>query len=676
MMQKVLVVDDSLTVRMDLKQALENVGFEVVLCESISQAKAALVQHTVALVVLDVILPDGDGVAFLSDIKSDPTTAHLPIMLLSTEAEVRDRIRGLKTGADEYVGKPYDTSYVISRARELVPNITAPQRQTLLVIDDSVTFREQLRTAFETEGYAVITAETGEEGLRLAASTRPACILVDGVLPGIDGATVVRRLRLDSALRRTPCLLLTASEEADYQLRALDSGADGFVQKEVGVDVIRARVSALMRQTPGLLSNAVVSASSFGPKKILAVDDSLTYLHELALHLRKEGYDVVLAHSGEEALDLLAVEQVDCILLDLLMPGLSGRDTCQRIKSSPVTRDIPLIMLTALEEQAAMIEGMNAGADDYIAKASDFDVVKARLRAQLRRKQIENENRQIREQLLAKELEAAQVTAARELADTRAELLANLEMKNDELELAKGRAERESQFKSRFLANMSHELRTPLNAIIGFSELLTDVAFGPLSTKQKDFIENIVASGRHLLALINDVLDLSKVEAGKMDLHREWISLDTIMDGTFQVVEPLARKQGVHIDVSIPKELQNLYVDPMRIKQVLYNLLSNGIKFTPAGGKVRLSVQAQGPLMELAVEDTGVGISERDLARLFQEFEQVGEQTSIKPEGTGLGLALTKKLVELHGGVISVSSELGKGSKFLVQLPIQHSELP
>ncbi len=251
-----------------------------------------------------------------------------------------------------------------------------------------------------------MAAGTGEEGLRIAVEERPAAIVVDGILPGIDGATVIRRIRADATLRRTPCILLTASEEQSGEISALDAGADDYVRKEEDMQIILTRMAAILR-TASAPSVARPASSMLDPKRILAVDDSLTYLHEIATRLRQEGYDVVTARSGEEALELLSVQPVDCILLDLIMPGLSGQETCQRIKGSMQWRDIPLIMHTALEDQAALIEGMNAGADDFTAKSNDVQVLCARVRAQLRRKQFEDENRNIREQFLQKEMESA-----------------------------------------------------------------------------------------------------------------------------------------------------------------------------------------------------------------------------------------------------------------------------
>jgi PAS domain S-box-containing protein len=436
---RALIVDDSLTVRMDLSETFENTGFSVTPCSTLQEARAALAGGSFALVVLDVLLPDGDGVAFLHELKTDPQTADVPVMLLSTEAQVRDRVHGLKTGADEYIGKPYDSGHVLARARELIrlkqPGLFADDRASVLVIDDSATFRNEMREALESAGYRVTTCATGEDGLHSAVNQRPAAVIVDHGLPGIDGSTVVRRMREDAVLRRTPCLVLTGSEDRTQEVRALEAGADGYVRKDENLTVLLARLAAVLRSSSSP-SVPESQSSVLGPKRVLAVDDSATYLEELASQLREDSYDVVQARSGEEALELAAAQIVDCILLDLIMPGLSGYETCRRIKASSALRDIPLLMLTGVADQQAMIEGINSGADDYIPKSSDFDVIRARVRAALRRKQFEDENRSLREQSLRKEMEAAEVRAQRELAEARATLLAKLQKSKDRLDFA------------------------------------------------------------------------------------------------------------------------------------------------------------------------------------------------------------------------------------------------
>jgi two-component system, NtrC family, sensor kinase len=210
----VLIVDDSLTVRMDLHEAFSGDGFATILCASGAEARTAFTGASFQAAVLDVLLPDADGLELLTELRHTPGHDGVVTMLLSSENEITDRLAGLRIGADEYVGKPYDAGYVVARTRQLLgetPDRTA-DRTTVLVIDDSLTFRERLRDLLEPEGYTVLTAAGGEEGLRMAADRRPNAVIVDGVMPGVDGATVIRRIRLDPALRDTPCLLMTAAD--------------------------------------------------------------------------------------------------------------------------------------------------------------------------------------------------------------------------------------------------------------------------------------------------------------------------------------------------------------------------------------------------------------------------------------------------------------------------------
>ena len=669
MSEAILVVDDSLTVRMDLAEAFEHAGFAPRPCSTIAEARALLEKERFALVILDILLPDGDGVDLLHEIRSS-RLSDAPVLLLSTEAEVKDRIRGLRVGADDYIGKPYDVKYVIARASELIRGKAGDagrERALVLVIDDSPTFRDVLRNALESAGYAVIVAASGEEGLRIAGTARPTAVLVDSVMTGIDGATVIRRMRLDAALRGTPCVMLTASEADGAELRALDAGADAFVRKEEAIEVILARLAAVLRSA---VADRNQNETLLGPKRILAVDDSATYLNELGDMLRGEGYDVVVARSGHEAIEMLGMQSLDCILLDLQMPDMDGTETCRRIKASPTVRDIPLIMLTALEERSAMIDGLASGADDFISKSSDFEVLKARVRAQLRRKQFEDEHRRVRDDLLRSELMIAEERAARSIAEVRATMVEELERKHEEAERERARAETANQAKTLFLANMSHELRTPLNAIIGFSEVLEIEGAKTLTSVQKEYVGYILQSGRHLLMLINDILDLSKVEAGRLDIQCEPTSVANMVDLVRTLVTPIAEKRGMKLATSIEASLPDIEADPLRLRQVLYNLLSNAIKFTPERGEVRLEAKRAGSSVEIAVRDTGVGIREEDRAKLFREFEQLETTRSMASEGTGLGLALTKRLVELHGGSIRVESVLGRGSIFTVSFPV------
>jgi len=235
-----------------------------------------------------------------------------------------------------------------------------------------------------------------------------------------------------------------------------------------------------------------------------------------------------------------------------------------------------------------------------------------------------------------------------------------------QLERAREAAEAASHAKTMFLANMSHELRTPLNSVIGLADLmLLDAAF---TTRQREFLDGIAQSGRHLLALVNDVLDLGKIEAGKDDLVIERVGMREAVDEACSALIPLAHHRGVTLSCDIVDDA-DMCADPLRLRQILYNLISNAVKFTEPTGAVRISTEIEDARVAIAVADTGVGIAESDLSRLYRAFEQLKLASGDRPQGTGLGLAVTKRLVDMHGGTIDVVSQLGVGTTFTVRIP-------
>ena len=248
------------------------------------------------------------------------------------------------------------------------------------------------------------------------------------------------------------------------------------------------------------------------------------------------------------------------------------------------------------------------------------------------------------------------------LAIQNARLYREIEEKSQQIEAA-------NRHKSEFLANMSHELRTPLNAIIGFSEVLQERLFGELNEKQAEYTSDILTSGQHLLSLINEILDLSKVEAGRMELELSSFDLPLAIDNARTFVRERAVKHGITLDVDVDDRLGEYVGDERKIKQILLNLLSNAVKFTPEGGRISISASKTDNGAEISVSDTGIGIPPAEQPTIFEEFRQVGGDYAHKKEGTGLGLTLAKKFVELHGGKIWVESEVGKGATFTFTLP-------
>jgi signal transduction histidine kinase len=370
---------------------------------------------------------------------------------------------------------------------------------------------------------------------------------------------------------------------------------------------------------------------------VLLVDDIDANLLATEAVLSSLDCHLVRANSGNEALRQLLKRDFAVMLLAVQMPDMDGYEVARHARDNPTTRHVPIIFVTAMNEnEGHVLRGYDTGAFDILFKPVNPHVLRSKVRVFL--------------------------DLFRGRQKLNGEILAH---KKTLVEL-----ERLSRFKSQFLANMSHELRTPLNAIIGFSELLIDdESPTALSAQQKEHIGYVLESGRHLLSLINDVLDLSRIEAGRIELHPEWVSPRALINSARDISRPLALKQGVSLDFETAAELRQIFVDPVRIKQVIYNLLSNAIKFTPRGGAVRFTALDSPNGLSLAVSDTGVGIRAEDLPRLFREFERIEPAAGPRPEGTGLGLALTRRLVDLHGGTISVKSDPGKGSTFTVELP-------
>ncbi len=274
-------------------------------------------------------------------------------------------------------------------------------------------------------------------------------------------------------------------------------------------------------------------------------------------------------------------------------------------------------------------------------------------------------NKESRRSVAPRQVELLQAFASHAaVAVENARLFREIEDKSQQLDVA-------SRHKSEFLANMSHELRTPLNAIIGFSEVLLERMFGEVNDKQTEYLQDILSSGQHLLSLINDILDLSKIEAGRLELELTKFYLPVTLENALTLVRERATRHGIALNLAVDERLGDFVADERKIRQILLNLLSNAVKFTPEGGRVSVKAALANGSVEISVSDTGIGIALEDQHAIFEEFRQVGSDDARKREGTGLGLTLAKKFVELHGGRIWVESQVGKGSTFIFTLPVK-----
>ena len=400
---------------------------------------------------------------------------------------------------------------------------------------------------------------------------------------------------------------------------------------------------------------------------ILLVDDRPENLLALEAILEPLGQLLIRATSGPDALRKVLETEFAVILLDVQMPGMNGFEVAEIIKSRERSRTIPIIFLSAIsKEDAYVFKGYSMGAVDYVFKPFNPDVLRSKVAVfvdlYMKQCEIQRQGDLLRESQ-KRELELEHRTS---LLEAEARSAAKLSQMNEELHRRQIALEQAMGARNRFYASMSHELRTPINAVIGYSTLMLDNIYGPLNAKQKEGLQRTLKAARHLLELVNDVLDLSKIEAGKIELSLQPVMFPSIIEDLFVTVRPLADEYGSTLSLEMEGESFNIVSDPRRVRQILLNLLSNAIKFGE-GKPIRVVCKHdENSGVEIEVIDQGVGIAKEDISRIFEEFVQVSES---KQPGTGLGLPISRRLAQLLDGSLTVFSTPGEGSVFRLTLP-------
>jgi signal transduction histidine kinase len=504
-------------------------------------------------------------------------------------------------------------------------------RSRILIIDDDPLIRKTLSDILSAKGYELTVTSYGAEGLAIARQCDVDIVLVDLKLPDISGLDVLQGLK--QTCPQVEAIVLTGHATLDSAIDATNRGAFSYLQKPYEIEQLLLLIGqAVDKQMAEKAISRLASFPRLDPDVIIETDTegTVTYTNPAAGRifpdLRSLGCRHPMIAAVKPVLNTLMTQQGHKLVLEVPAGGM------------------------VYEQHMWYVPELN------LIRIYAIDITE--------RKRME-----------------------KELEMHRSRLEELVRERTRELELARMTAEAANRAKSEFIGNMSHEVRTPLNAIMGFSDLLADGVIGPITDKQKEYLQDISESGRRLLSLINDILDLSRIEDGGAELALSDFDLGELLDRCMAFFRKKAVNCNVRTVLDVEKGIGKITADKIKVKQAVLNLLNNALTFTPGGGIVRLSARRdfasaessgpglQGsesrPMVEIRVEDTGIGIAKEDQERLFKPFELLEDPITKKHGGLGIGLYLARRNVELHGGSIRVESEKGKGSKFVIAMPVE-----
>lgn len=555
----------------------------------------------------------------------------------------------------------------------------------IMVIEDSPTQALKLQFMLDGQGWTTSMCVDAESALEQLGGPLPDLVLVDFHLPRMNGDEFVRQVRMNVRTRELRVLMLTDSDTAETERKGFESGADAYVPKSADPEILLTRANALLRKTtPSIMVHG--AAPGFRRSRLLVVDDSPTYLYFIRAQLEEEGHEVVAVSSGREVLQKIEEEQFDCIVVDLVMPEMSGTELCAHLDAIRRKQDrlFQIVILTARDSKEDMMRGLEAGADDFVGKSSESEILKARIRALLRRKFLHEENMRITGEFKNKELELERARAEKRAAEVRGALAEALERSNGELaaayrELQETQAQLVQSAKMASLgalvAGIAHEINNPLAFV---SNHLGTVARG-LDTLAPEIEAQLSAAGGRTLDKVRQRLDAMRLGVDRVEdlvvKLRTFSRLDEAEVKTIEIEESiesvltlLQHKLTDRLTVTRQYgDVKRVSCYPGPLNQVIMNIVSNAVDAIEGSGTITIATKRADTMLAISVTDSGCGIPAAIRDRVFDPF------FTTKPvgAGTGLGLSISYGIVQRHGGLLEIRSEEGRGTEVTIKIPLQ-----
>lgn len=630
----------------------------------------------------------------------------------------------------------------------------------ILIIEDNLMNAEMASELLKSAGHNVVYVEDAREGIKIAKLKSPDLILMDLSLPEMDGLTATRVLKQDPLTENIPVVAFTALVMNSDKEKAFGAGCTGFIPKPIEVLTFSSTVEKYLRNglieensgktlelctDPDKISGSTESESGFIKKhkwhKVLIVDDNPMNTELLKETLEQIGQSSVVAYSGKKALELVKKEKFDLILLDIMMPEMSGFEVVEQLKLTPKTSEIPVIFISALNETSDIVKGFDLGSYGYITKPYNIEELKAKILGTLRIKDLQDQLRAETKKLdlifkfsadgiiivnssfeiisnNEKVLEWFNVSKTeiigknfcslvkcqrkgQNVCNTFESLFSGIsdnQSVNEEIiidgkeklviEVSVSKiSNKESEIegyvlilrdvtaykeiekqKETFVATLTHDLKTPIRAEIRALELLLKGSFGKLTSEQTDLVQDTLHSSKYMFSMVDNLLSTYRYENGSVALRKDFVNINQLIKSCYVELKYLAEDKKQNVEFIFDRQDLTVYLDELEIKRVIMNLLSNAVSYTPEGGKIFIKTEANDKNAIVSFIDNGRGISKEDVLNLFNKYASYAKK--FRQVGTGLGLYLCKQIIDSHNGKIQVESEEGKGSAFIFSIPL------